>query len=559
MSNLVKGTFILTLATVISKILGFVYVVPFTALVGTQGYILFEYAYKPYVIILSFATMGVPLAVSKFISKYNELGDFKTGHKLFKSGLVLLTITGALFCFLLYYFAPNIASLVVSETDTTGNNIEDVIFVIRMMSFALIIVPPMAVARGFFQGHQSMAPTAFSQVIEQLVRIIVILLGAFLIIEIFNKTTSFAVGIATLAASIGAIGGSIVLFYYWFKRKKSLENQIKESKSNMNKNFISIYKELISYAIPFVIVGLAIPVYQTIDTFTINYALMNANATQLEAETTNSIVALVQKIILIPVSLATAFGLTLVPGITKSFVNSDNKTLHYQIKKSFQIILFLTLPCIVGLMLLSTPAFASLFGVTHSTEGGRLMLWYAPTALLFSYFIVTSAILQGLDKHKLAVISLIIGVIIKFSLNIPFVSEFGGIGSVFSTNLGFIVSILINLIAIKKYATFNFSTLNKQNRLILLSILSMSIFVLIFDKITVFTLHRFSINGYLFEVTRLIIGGIIGGVCYFYVSFKSNLIKEILGENINNYFTLFPKPRKTFYSILITLKLKKRK
>lgn len=534
MSALIKGTLILTLATIISKVLGFLYVVPFTAMVGTQGYILFEYAYKPYVIILSFATLGVPLAVSKFVSKHNELGDYLTGQRLFKSGLLFLTLTGS-FCFLLLFtLAPSIASMLVDESDTTGNSLADVTFVIRMVSFALIIVPPMAIARGFFQGHQEMTPTAISQVVEQLIRIVFILVAAFIVVHTFNGTITVAVGLATFAACLGAIAGSVVLFHYWKKMKPVMQMQAKSSSSLSSVPLTDMYKELISYAIPFVIVGLAIPLYQTIDTFTINQAMMATGVNQLEAETVNSVVALVQKIIMIPVSLATALSLTLVPTITKSFVSRDYTLLKSQTSKTFMIVSFLTLPCVILLMALAEPAFSFLFGAEHAQIGGELMMWYAPTAIILSLFSVTAAILQGMDRHKFVIISLAFGFIFKAATNYFFVTEFQGIGSVISTDIGFILSIALNIWALKHYGGFSTTTILKPTLAIVLLTISTGLLVSMIDSVVHGAIDTAISNVFANTGIRLTLGGFVGFVFYCIVAYKTKLMQAAMGEEMLN-------------------------
>ncbi|MGV3240922.1 oligosaccharide flippase family protein, partial [Streptococcus hyovaginalis] len=93
-SKLLKGTFILTLGTIISKALGLFYVIPFNMIVGKQGTVLYQYSYVAYTIVISIATAGIPLAVSKFISKYNAMGEYKVGRRLFKSGLVIMLASG---------------------------------------------------------------------------------------------------------------------------------------------------------------------------------------------------------------------------------------------------------------------------------------------------------------------------------------------------------------------------------------------------------------------------------------------------------------------------------
>src|SRR4051794_37475178 len=110
-SKLVRGTFVLTIGMVLSKVLGLLYVIPFDAIVGDKGFQLYQYAYVPYTIFISIATAGVPLAVSKFIAKYNAMGEYEVGRKLFKSGLKIMMATGILAFILLYQLAPVFAKI----------------------------------------------------------------------------------------------------------------------------------------------------------------------------------------------------------------------------------------------------------------------------------------------------------------------------------------------------------------------------------------------------------------------------------------------------------------
>lgn len=103
-SKLLRGTFILTLGTFISKFLGLFYVIPFYSIVGKEGTLLYQYSYVPYTIFISIATAGVPLAVSKFISKYNALEEYAVGRKLFKSGLIIMLISGFIAFLVLFFF-----------------------------------------------------------------------------------------------------------------------------------------------------------------------------------------------------------------------------------------------------------------------------------------------------------------------------------------------------------------------------------------------------------------------------------------------------------------------
>src|SRR5690625_4691822 len=135
MSNkIVRGTMLLTGATFISKFLGMIYVIPFNELVGETGGTLYNFAYIPYNILITMSTIGVPLAVSKFVSKYNSLQDYKTGLKAFRLGIILMALTGLTAFLLLFFGAETLASLMIKNEDPNGIHVKDITLVLKMVS-----------------------------------------------------------------------------------------------------------------------------------------------------------------------------------------------------------------------------------------------------------------------------------------------------------------------------------------------------------------------------------------------------------------------------------------
>lgn len=471
--------------------------------------------------------MGVPLAVSKFVSKYNALGDYAAGRKLLKSGLLVMTITGILAFLILYLSAPALAHQIIDERGGKGNSIADITLVIRMVSTALIIVPSMSLIRGYFQGFQSMGPTAVSQVIEQIVRILFILIASFIVMNILDGKTTTAVALSTFAATLGALAGLIVLLWYWAKRKPHLKKMYDKSKPVANISIIDIYKETIKYAIPFVAVGLAIPLYQMVDQFTIVKTLKDYGYTQEKAESVFAIITqIAHKLVMIPVSLATALALTLIPVITKSFTQNNKEILHKQITQTFQMVLFLTAPAAIGLAVLAYPAYGALFGMPSMETGGFYLQWYAPTALWFALFTVTAAILQGLNQQRFAFISLSVGFLAKLLLNKPLLLVFAGTGSVIATDIGYTLSILFNLYIIKKYSGFSFKWVYRRTVLMMVFIVIMSIAVIGVTSLLGKPDTRLD------TIIELTVGILTGGAVYIFLSYRSGLLTIILGDRI---------------------------
>ncbi|WP_368657509.1 oligosaccharide flippase family protein [Metabacillus halosaccharovorans] len=541
MSNkLLRGTFVLTLGTYISRILGMIYLIPFAAMVGTNGGGLFQTGYAQYTIFLSIATAGFPAAVSKFVSKYNAVGDYETSRRMFKAGIFVMLATGFIAFAILYMLAPQFAIMSLAENELNGITVEDATLVIRMVSIALIVVPLMSLIRGFFQGHQSMGPTAVSQVVEQLVRIVFLLASTYLIMNVLNGGLVLAVGYATFAAFVGAIGGLIVLFIYWIRRKHTLlamkENVVETVSMPLGKMF----REVFRYAGPFVFVGLAIPIYNYIDTVTFNRAMLHVGNDQSYTMDMYSVLLLyVPKLVMIPVSLATAFGLTLIPTITESFTNNNRVLLHKQIDQTLQLIMLLVLPAVVGLSILAGPAYNVFYAGTSEEIGKQILMWYAPVALLFSLFTVNAAILQGLNKQKLAVISLVIGIIVKLALNTTLIELYEGVGSILATAAGYLVSLIYGFAMIKRHSGYSFRLLVKRTVLISMLCMFMGLAVSVIQSILGIFINY--ADGRTNAVLVTCVSVAIGGAIYIYLAYRSHLLEKIMGNRLNRFL---PKRRK---------------
>lgn len=528
-NNIVRGTILLTGASFLSRFLGMIYVIPFNALVGSQGGALYFYAYNPYSILISISTVGVPLAVSKFVAKYNSLGDYETGMRMFRTGLMMMFITGLLAFLVLFFGAEVLATFIIND-DNLGNSVEDVKMVMRMVSFALLLVPAMSIVRGFFQGHQSMGPTAVSQVIEQIVRIAFVLGGAFLVLKIFDGTIATAVGYATFAAFVGAVASCFVLWIYWRKRKKYIHEKMKNQQYTYELSNKDLIIELFSSAGPFVIVGIAIPLYQLVDQFTFNRAMVAIGEGKIAELALAAINLYGHKLVIIPVTIATGLSIATLPTLTKSFTQQNNELLKNQINQSLQIILVLVIPAVVGLVSLSHEAYGTIYGLEDLSFTGSLLAWYAPVALLFALFTVSAAILQGINEQRFAVISLGIGFLIKLLFNIIFIHFFGAKGSIFVTSLAVGTAVGLNLWRIKQSIYFSYRQIFKK--FLLIVILSGIMYITIFLVKSLIGLIIPYEESRFYMSIMLIIGVVVGGVVYLWLAYQSTLLEKVLGSRV---------------------------
>ncbi|WP_173915797.1 polysaccharide biosynthesis protein [Halobacillus sp. Marseille-Q1614] len=530
MSKILKGTMILTGATFLSKFLGMIYTVPFEQMVGPEGMSLYFYAYTPYNILLSLSTLGVPMAVSKFVSKYNSLEDYQTGREMFKSGMQLMALTGLVTFLMLFFGAETIAKFSLSGEDSAAS-VADTAMVIRMVSFALLIIPSMSIIRGFFQGNESMAPTGVSQVIEQIVRIAFLLVAVYIVIYLMDGGIPMAIGFSTFAAFIGGIASLIVLIIYWKKRKPYLDRQLEQQEYTYDLSKKDMFKELISYAGPFILVGIATPLYQLIDQFTFNKAMTAAGLSSISDASLSAIHVLSHKLVIIPVTLGIGLSLALLPAITKSFTGQKMNQLNHQINQALQIIALLIIPAVVGLSILAFEAFGSFYGVDEQLGYyGELLRWYAPVGLLFALYTVTSAILQGVNQQNFALISLGSGLLIKLLTNSWFIILFGAKGSIISTGTAVLIAVSLNLWKIHSSIQFSYRHVFKRTLLILIltALMGAAVWVI---KWT-FSLAWDPMENRLAALFILLISAGLGGLLYLWMAYQTTLLERILGGRV---------------------------
>ena len=242
-NSFINGALIATIGIVLTKFLGIIYIIPFYAIIGESNIALYGYAYTIYNLFLSLSTVGIPPAMSKLISEYNTLGYYKTKQRAYKLGKNLLIILGIVLFLAMFLGAPFIANQIMGD-NTGGNSKESITFVIRVISTAILVVPYLSVTKGYLQGHKFILPSSVSQVLEQIVRIAVILIGSYLCMRVFNCGVTNAIGVSVFGATIGALAALVYLLIKIKKNKKDIicvtkDEKIKEEEKKItNKEII---------------------------------------------------------------------------------------------------------------------------------------------------------------------------------------------------------------------------------------------------------------------------------------------------------------------------------
>ena len=526
---LVRGTFLLTASILITKILGILYLIPFYAIIGDEKNLApFTYAYQPYTIMITIATAGVPLAAAKYVSKYNALGAYKVSQKLYRSSFIVMSITGLIGFLLLFFLSPTIAQLTLANKGGIegGWKVEDITNVIRTISFVVLFIPLLATWRGIFQGFNSMGPTAVSEVTEQIARIAFILGGSYIVLYVMDGSVLVANQVATFAAGIGAIVALLTLLYYWIKRRHLIKAEVAQDTSDIDVSYVKIYKEIIKYSIPFVIVSLCFPIINLIDQFThntglaiggVNSSLHDVYFTMLSM-TTN-------KIVMIPTSLAAGFAVSLVPFITNTYNSGRIDEMHIQIRKSLGVLLYLTVPASLGIMVLAQPLYNVFY--SYSPMATEILFWYAPVSILIALLSVTASMLQGIDKQALTVWIVIGALGVKAIINLPLIIAFNTLGAVLGTAIALLIAVALNCFVLWKHANYKFNVTIQHT----LRILFYTIIMMLFVELSYFIISLIiDPTSKLGALIVLIVGALVGMIVYGYLTMRSRLADEFFGD-----------------------------
>ncbi|SET67382.1 stage V sporulation protein B [Natronincola peptidivorans] len=448
MSNnrLIKGAVVLGVAGITAKFLGIFFKIPLQRLIHDEGMGLFGLPYPIYTIMLSISIIGLPAAVSKVISEKMAMKDFAGVRKVFRVSFFMIISVGIFSSCFLYFGAKSIIQLLDWPEETYYSLVG--------LSLAPFFVSIMSCFRGYFQGMQIMMPTALSQIIEQIGRVIIGVGLAYLYID---KGIGYAAGAASFGATAGAFLGALLLLFYYLKRRKNLIDYSTYTYNKNKEKVTSIMKRLIWLAIPITIGAILSSVMGLMDSIIVPGRLLQGGytpegATILYGRLTGKAGTLMN----VPLTFSMAMAASLVPAISEANSKKNIKELREKAETGIKITLMIALPATVGLALLASPIIHLLWGKTEA--GGDILKILAFNVLFISVAQVLTSILQGMNKVFVPVRNLFIGVTIKVIVSYFLLATYLHIiGAVIGTVCGYCTVMFLNYLEIRKSITLKIS------------------------------------------------------------------------------------------------------
>ena len=500
-AQMLRGTVWLTASNFISRLLGAAYIIPWYIWMGKHGAEangLFTMGYNIYAWFLLISTAGVPVAVAKQVAKYNTKGQEEHSFAMIRGFLKFMSLLGLVFAIIMYVLSPVFANL-------SGGG-KDLIPVMQSLSWAVLIFPSMSVIRGFFQGHNNLKPYAISQIAEQVIRVIWMLLTAYFIMKVGSGDYVEAVTQSTFAAFIG-MGASLLVLVYYLWKTGLLQHIIHRPESDSQIDTKALLWDTIREAIPFIVTGSAIQLFQIIDQMTYsNVMSWFTNFTRSELLVQFSYFsANPNKITMILIAVATSIGGVGIPLLTENYVKGDFRAAGKLVQDNLTMLVAFLLPATIGAVAIAEPLYTVFYGKPDSLALGLFILAMLQTIILGLYT-VPSPMMQALFQNRKAILYFGYGVLVKLILQVPFIYVFKAYGPLLSTTIGLMIPIVLMYKEIHQVTHFNRKTVFKRSLLTAILTLIMLLVVLVAGFILGLVIKP---NG---RVTSMIYVSLIGGV-----------------------------------------------
>ncbi len=451
-TSFVKQAAILATASILVRFLGFIYRVPLTNMIGDSGNGIYSAGYYIYTFLLILSSAGLPAAISKMVSERIAVKEYRNAHRVFQSALIVSGSLGLVFAILLGVFGQQIANL---------SNTPESYYCILTLAPTLFIVAVMSAFRGYFQGMNTMVPTAISQIVEQVFNAFfsVYLAYLFLSYGMTGGEKNIPMGAAggTMGTGIGALAGLLVILFSYLLIRPTIKKKVGKCRQAYEESRRETGLQLIKTAWP-IIAGTAVfSITNLIDMNMVIRILENTGfpheeALRLYGQLSGKYVTLTT----LPVSISTAFATAALPSIAKSVKLKDFKQVRRKMNLTFRLSMIVSVPAAVGIGVLGDPIIHLLFPL--ASGGGALLTIGAVSILFLALCQTATGILQGIGHIKVPVVGAILGAIVKVILNYVLIGipSLNVLGAVLSTTGCYLVAGVFDVVMLSRITRVKF-------------------------------------------------------------------------------------------------------
>ncbi len=450
--SLVLSGLVGTAGLFIAKLLGLVYSIPLSTILGSDAYMsYYGTAYRIYSYILNIFTAGFPFAIATMVAKYTVRNDNRALKKIRVISHTLMALVGFLGMVVMFAFSWLLARVVAD-----GSGVKIMGTCLRILSFAIFLVPILSSYRGFWQGRKEMGEYALSQVFEQIFRVGFLLTMAFLIVYVFHQKRVYALYTAVMSTSIAALAGIIQIAYFDKKNYGEIvegaKNQTAATRSKRK-----LFQEFISLALPYLgvaVLGYSDDIYNSILLpASLKLAGYSGKDQAVILSATNYVGT---KITAIPMILSPGFAAALIPHITSARTEGDVRKIEHNVLDCINIILYIGLPVSFCIYLYARDIYHILFYTSNLTLASNCLKWMAIEGIMQTLMPVVTNIMMALGMKKETLQNLVAYVVIKGVSLIVFIMLLGYPGIALSSVPGVLYIVIRSFHQMQKQYDIHF-------------------------------------------------------------------------------------------------------
>lgn len=453
-SNFIIQGSILAVTSVICRLIGIIYRIPLTNIIGNEGNGYYSCAFEVYSIMLLLSSYSLPVAVSKLVSARLAKGEKRNAYRIYKGALIFAGIAGITVSIITYFGADFLAGTLMSQPMSS--------LALKILAPTLVLSAIMGVLRGYFQGQGTMIPTVFSQIIEQIANAVVSVSAAFYLFSygkkldalLYTESYAPAYGAAggTLGTGAGVLLGLLFLLLLALMYKQVINRQIRRDRTRYDESYSDIFKILLLTIIPVILSTAIYNINSIIDQGVFNKIMMiQGNASSDVAELYGVFTGKYKLLTNVPLAIANALAASTVPTLSRALAEGNERVAVRKINTSIRFTMMVVIPCAVGLTVLASPILQLLFH-DSSVLPARLLQIGSISTVLYALSTLTNGILQGLNRMnvpvKNAVISLLLHLVALVVMLIVF--KWGIYAVVFGNIIFALIMCILNGIAIRK-------------------------------------------------------------------------------------------------------------
>ena len=437
--SFVAGAAILMAANAISKILGAVFKIPLTYILHEDGMAVFNVSFQVYIMFLAFVITGFPLAVSKSVAEAVSENKNERACNIVRISTLILCVIGAIGSVLLYFGADIFAHAMKEEKS---------VFAIKMIAPSIFFVAWGTAYKSYFQGTSDMVPTALSQVVEAVVKLVV---GYMLAVYFMCMGTEKTAGGAVLGVTAGEIVATAMLWGMYLINKRGIKNHC--TKEDVK----DIVKTVMAIAIPILAANIMSNVLSFADTTILRTRLLDSGLSEEKSRYLyGAYTGYAMTVFHLPSGILATLGVSILPVISGAIAANRKERASFAAMSGIQLTLYLSIPFTIVMYMLSHEILELIFNNTASADMLRLS---APCLVMVCVSQITTAVLQASGRIIEPIIYNVSGMIVKTIFDYILVgrSEFNIYGTIIALNTGYFVIMILNLAAVSRILDLKYS------------------------------------------------------------------------------------------------------